>query len=56
MTCWILNEECVAGMRAMPDNCIAAVVTDPPYGLSKEPDMAEVLRNWLAGVAPCVAA
>lgn len=36
-------------MRAMPDNCIAAVVTDPPYGLSKEPDMAEVLRHWLAG-------
>lgn len=49
MTCWILNEECVASMRAMPDNCIAAVVTDPPYGLSDEPDMAEVLRHWLAG-------
>ena len=49
MTCWILNEECVAGMRAMPDNCIAAVVTDPPYGLSEEPDMVEVLRHWLAG-------
>lgn len=49
MTCWILNEECVAGMRAMPDNCIAAVVTDPPYGLSKEPNVAEVLRHWLAG-------
>jgi hypothetical protein len=28
---------------------VDAVVTDPPYGLSKEPDMAEVLRHWLAG-------
>lgn len=28
---------------------ISAVCTDPPYGLSKEPDMAEVLTHWLAG-------
>lgn len=28
---------------------VDSVVTDPPYGLSKEPDMAEVLRHWLAG-------
>jgi DNA modification methylase len=28
---------------------ISAVITDPPYGLSKEPDMAEVLSHWLAG-------
>jgi DNA modification methylase len=25
------------------------VVSDPPYGLSKEPDIAEVMRHWLAG-------
>lgn len=25
------------------------VVTDPPYGLSKEPNIAEVLTHWLAG-------
>lgn len=31
------------------DNSIDAVVTDPPYGLSKEPNAAEVLRHWLAG-------
>lgn len=30
-------------------NSIDSICTDPPYGLSKEPDMAEVLRHWLAG-------
>lgn len=28
---------------------IDSVVCDPPYGLSKEPNMAEVLTHWLAG-------
>jgi len=28
---------------------VDAVVTDPPYGLSKEPDIMEVLRHWMAG-------
>lgn len=32
-----------------PDNHFDALVTDPPYGLSRAPDMAEVLRHWLAG-------
>lgn len=26
--------DCLAGMRALPDHCIDAVVTDPPYGIS----------------------
>lgn len=33
----------------MPECCIEACVTDPPYGLSREPDIAEVLTHWLAG-------
>lgn len=33
----------------MPEASIDAIVTDPPYGLSVEPDIAEVLRHWLAG-------
>ncbi|ENN7084386.1 site-specific DNA-methyltransferase [Salmonella enterica] len=42
--------ECLIGMRMMlADNSIDAVVTDPPYGLSKQPDMSEVLRHWLNG-------
>jgi len=49
MTTWVLTGDCVESMRAMPDCSIDAVVTDPPYGLSKEPDIAEVLRHWLAG-------
>ena len=41
--------DCLEALRAMPDNSVDSIVTDPPYGLSKEPDMAEVLRHWLAG-------
>jgi DNA modification methylase len=36
-------------LRNMPDNSVDSIVTDPPYGLSKEPDIAEVLTHWLAG-------
>jgi len=28
---------------------VDSVVCDPPYGLSKEPDIMEVLRHWMAG-------
>lgn len=31
------------------DNSIDAIVTDPPYGLSKQPNIAEVMTHWLAG-------
>lgn len=33
----------------LADSSIDAVVCDPPYGLGKAPDVAEVLRHWLAG-------
>src|SRR5690606_24514233 len=33
----------------MDANSIDSVVTDPPYGLSKEPDIGEVLTKWLNG-------
>lgn len=36
-------------LRTLADNSIDSVVTDPPYGLGKEPDMTEVLTHWLAG-------
>jgi DNA modification methylase len=45
----IAQGDCLEVMKRLKDNCIDAVVTDPPYGLSKEPDMAEVLRHWLNG-------
>lgn len=34
-------------LRQMPDNSVDAIVTDPPYGLGKEPDAAEVLADWV---------
>ena len=27
----IYNEDCLEGMKAMPDGCIDLCVTDPPY-------------------------
>lgn len=46
----VINMECKQGMNLMiDDNSIDAIVTDPPYGLSKQPRMEEVLKHWLAG-------
>lgn len=36
-------------LRQYPDNFFDSVVCDPPYGLSKEPDITEVLTKWMAG-------
>lgn len=41
--------DCLDVLRRMDDASVHAIVTDPPYGLSKEPDAAEVLAHWLAG-------
>lgn len=41
--------ECSFAMSLMDPDSIDSVVCDPPYGLSKEPDVAEVMRHWLAG-------
>jgi site-specific DNA-methyltransferase (adenine-specific) len=50
MSNWTLYEgDCFEVMRELPDNSVDAIVTDPPYGLSREPDIEEVLRHWLAG-------
>lgn len=47
---FVINSECTTGMvDHITDNSIDAIVTDPPYGLSKEPDIAEVLKHWLNG-------
>ena len=45
----LYHGDCLEVMSAMPDSSVDAVVTDPPYGLSKEPDVAEVLTRWLSG-------
>lgn len=41
----------LAVLRHYPDGYFDAVLTDPPYGLSDPPDMAEVLDAWLKGEA-----
>ena len=46
-----VNADCLDAMRELPDNCIDAVVTDPPYGLSdhKPADVVACLTAWLSG-------
>lgn len=34
-------------LRTFPDASIDAIVTDPPYGLGREPDALAMLRDWL---------
>lgn len=45
----VLRGDSVEVLRQYPDNFFDSVVTDPPYGLSKEPNIVEVLTKWLAG-------
>jgi DNA modification methylase len=50
----ILEGDCVEQLKQVPDACVDALVTDPPYGLSRdlEPDeLADVLRGWIDGEA-----
>lgn len=34
-------------LQKLPDNSVDSVVTDPPYGLGKPPDVAEVMKDWV---------
>lgn len=45
----VLHGDCIEVLKQFPDNHFTACVTDPPYGLSAQPDMAEVLTHWLTG-------
>lgn len=47
----VINGDCIDQMRAMPADSVDAIVTDPPYGLSKykPAEVAEMLAAWLAG-------
>lgn len=44
MTARVIHADCLDAMREMPDACVDAIVTDPPYGLSF------MGRNWDHGV------
>lgn len=39
--------DCLEMLRGMPDNSVDAIVTDPPYGLGKEPDALKMLTDWI---------
>lgn len=45
----IITGDCKHMLRCIPSGSFDSLVTDPPYGLSKHPDMREVLSHWLAG-------
>src|SRR6056297_4253760 len=34
-------------LKTLPDNSVDSVVTDPPYGLGKEPNVVEVMKDWV---------
>jgi len=43
----VQHGDCLELLRAMPDNSVDAIVTDPPYGLGKEPDAMAMLLDWM---------
>ncbi len=45
----IYNGDCREVLATLEDASVDSVVCDPPYGLGKEPDMAEVLGHWIKG-------
>ena len=47
----IINADCLAALRDMPDASVDAVVTDPPYGLSntRPEQVAETITRWVTG-------
>jgi DNA modification methylase len=45
----VLQGDCRIVLAEYPENHFDSAVIDAPYGLSKEPDVVEVLRHWLAG-------
>ncbi|MBC9786418.1 site-specific DNA-methyltransferase [Heliobacterium chlorum] len=45
----VISGDCINTLKALRDNSVDSCVTDPPYGLSKEPNIQEVLSKWMAG-------
>lgn len=43
----IIHADNLTTLRAFPSDSIDACVTDPPYGLGKEPDALAMLKDWL---------
>lgn len=43
----VINGNNLDLLKNYPDNYFDAVVTDPPYGLGKEPDATELMKDWI---------
>lgn len=43
----VLNGNNIELLKQYPDNYFDAIVTDPPYGLGKEPNAQEMLQAWI---------
>lgn len=44
---FLLCGDSVDRLKELPDNSIDSIVTDPPYGLGKEPDAIKMLQDWI---------
>lgn len=47
MSATIINGNNIEELKKFPDNYFDSVVTDPPYGLGKEPNANEMLQAWI---------
>lgn len=43
----VINGDNIELLKNYPDNYFDAVVTDPPYGLGKEPNAQELMKDWV---------
>jgi site-specific DNA-methyltransferase (adenine-specific) len=43
----VINGDNIELLKKYPDNYFDAVVTDPPYGLGKEPNAEELMKDWI---------
>tara|TARA_Y100001973_G_scaffold106609_1_gene185786 strand:- start:35072 stop:36430 length:1359 start_codon:yes stop_codon:yes gene_type:complete len=45
----IIHGDCKHVLKNLPAESFDALVTDPPYGFNKQPDLAEVFGHWIKG-------
>jgi DNA modification methylase len=43
----VINGDNIELLKKYPDNYFDSVVTDPPYGLGKEPNAEELMKDWI---------
>jgi len=43
----IVVGDCLDTLKELPGESVTAALCDPPYGLSKNPDIRDVLKVWL---------